>query len=74
MPADRKAINKNYYEANKDARLLGNTIVRILHGRRPWAKTLKRFELGEREYKSTPTADILASLFSPFHFNIRFYI
>ena len=30
MPADRKAINKNYYEANKDARLLKNAITSIL--------------------------------------------
>jgi hypothetical protein len=49
MPADRKAINKNYYEANEDARLLKNTITSILAGRRPWAKTLTRCELGERE-------------------------
>ena len=49
MPADRKAIIKSYYEANKDARLLRNTITSILAGRHPWASTLKRFDLGERE-------------------------
>ena len=49
MPADGKAINKKYYEANKDARLLKNTITSILAGRRPWTKTLERFDLGERE-------------------------
>jgi hypothetical protein len=49
MPADRKAINKKYYGTNDDARLLKNTITSILAGRRPCAKTLKRFDLGERE-------------------------
>jgi hypothetical protein len=57
MPVDRKAINKNYYEANKDARLLMNTIVSILQGRRPWAKTLKRFDLGERELNRIRSLD-----------------
>jgi hypothetical protein len=57
MPADRKAINKSYYEANKDARLLKNAIVSILQGRRPWAKTLKRFELGERELNRIRSLD-----------------
>ena len=57
MPLDRKAINKNYYEANKDARLLRNAIVRILQGRHPWAKTLKRFDLGERELNRIRSLD-----------------
>jgi hypothetical protein len=57
MPADRKAINKNYYEANKNARLLKNIITSILSGRRPWAKTLKRFELGGREVNRIRSLD-----------------
>ena len=57
MPADRKAINKSYYEANKDARLLRNTITSILAGRRPWASTLKRFDLGERELNRIRSLD-----------------
>ena len=57
MPADRKTINKNYYEANKDARLLKNAITSILQGRRPWAKTLKRFALGERELNRVRSLD-----------------
>jgi hypothetical protein len=57
MPADRKSINKNYYEANKFARLLKNVITSILKGRRPWAKTLKRFDLGERELNRIRSLD-----------------
>jgi hypothetical protein len=57
MPADLKKINKNYYEANKDARLLTNTIVSILHGHRPWVKTLKCFDLGERELNRIRSLD-----------------
>jgi hypothetical protein len=57
MPADRKSIKKNYYEATKDARLLRNAISRILAGRRPWASTLKRFDLGERELNRIRSLD-----------------
>ena len=57
MPADRKTINKNYYEAKKDARLLNNAITSILHGRSPWANTLKRFDLGERELNRIRSLD-----------------
>jgi hypothetical protein len=53
----RKAINKKYYEANKDARLLKNAISSILAGRRPWASTLKRFGLGEREVNRIRSLD-----------------
>ena len=56
-PADRKSINKNYYEANKFARLLKNDITSILQGRCPWAKTLKRFDLGERELNRIRSLD-----------------
>ncbi len=50
MPADRKAINQNYYEGTKDAaRLLKNAIASILRGRRPRATPLKRFDLRGRE-------------------------
>ena len=57
MPADRKSINKNYYEATKDVRLLMNAITSILAGRRPWASTLKRFDLGEREVNRIRSLD-----------------
>ncbi len=57
MPADRKAINKNYYKTNKDTRLLKNAISSILAGRRPWASTLKRFDLGERELNRIRSLD-----------------
>ena len=57
MPADRKAIKKNCYEANIDVRRLKNTITSILAGRRPWAKTLKRFDLGERELNKIRSVD-----------------
>ena len=49
MVADRKSVNQKYYAANHDARLLKNVVKSIIAGRRPWASTLKRFELGERD-------------------------
>jgi hypothetical protein len=50
-------LENKYYEANKDARLLKNTITSILAGRRPWTKTLKCFDLGERELNRIRSLD-----------------
>jgi hypothetical protein len=57
MPADRKAINKSYYKANKDAQLPRNTIASIFAGRRPWASTMKRLDLGERKLNRIRSLD-----------------
>ncbi len=50
-------INKKYYEANTNARLLKNAITSILQGRRPWATTFKRFDLGEHELNRIRSLD-----------------
>jgi hypothetical protein len=57
MVADRKVINQKYYAANLDARLLKNAVKSIIAGRRPWASTLKRFELGERDLNRIRSLD-----------------
>ena len=57
MVADPKAINQKCYAANHDARTLKNAIKSIIAGRRPWASTLKRFELGERELNQIRSLD-----------------
>ena len=57
MVADRKVINQKYYAANHDARLFKNSIKSILAGRRPWASTLKRFDLGERKLNRIRSLD-----------------
>jgi hypothetical protein len=57
MVAYRKAINQKYYAANHCARTIKNDIKSILAGRRPWASTLKRFDLGERELNRIHSLD-----------------
>jgi hypothetical protein len=57
MVADRKAINQKYYAANHDGRMLKNAIKSIIAGRRLWASTMKRFELGERELNRIRSLD-----------------
>jgi len=58
MVAVRKVINhKYYYAANRDARMRKKAIKSILASRIPWASTLKRFDLGERELNRIRSLD-----------------